>query len=119
MPFLSSGNSFTEGRGFLPLTNLKQGAGATLIADLNNDGKNDCFRVFGIAPECEEAEIRIFNRWGERVYYSKDLTDCWNGKVDNSGSELPSGTYFYQLDVLKSPFVPTPKHLAGSINLIR
>ena len=85
----------------------------------NNDGKNDCFRVFGIAPECEEAEIRIFNRWGERVYYSKNLTDCWNGKVDNSGSELPSGTYFYQLDVLKSPFVPTPKHLAGSINLIR
>ena len=85
----------------------------------NNDGKNDCFRVFGIAPECEEAEIRIFNRWGERVYYSKNLTDCWNGKVDNTGPELPSGTYFYQLDVLKSPFVPTPKHLAGSINLIR
>ena len=85
----------------------------------NGDGKNDCFRVFGIAPDCEEAEIRIFNRWGERVYYSKDLSNCWNGKVNNKGPELPSGTYFYQLDIIKSPFMKTPKHVAGSANLIR
>jgi gliding motility-associated-like protein len=85
----------------------------------NGDGKNDCFWVFGIAPDCEEAEIRIFNRWGERVYYSKDLSNCWNGKVNNTGPELPSGTYFYQLDIIKSPFMKTPKHVAGSANLIR
>lgn len=59
------------------------------------DGINDTYRIplFGYS----EFEIRIFNRWGERVYYSKNPREEWNGRVNNVGYELPAGTYFYQV----------------------
>lgn len=85
----------------------------------NNDGKNDCFQVYGITKECEKAEIRIFNRWGARVYLSKDLTECWNGRVDNIGPAVPEGTYFYIIDIIESPNPDYPKKINGSVNLIR
>ena len=85
----------------------------------NNDNKNDCFRVYGISSECEEAELRIFNRYGERVFFTKDLNECWNGRVNNTGLELPDATYFYQLNIIKSPFIESPKQYNGSINLLR
>ncbi len=93
-----------------------------LIANVftpNNDGKNDCFRIFGISNKCDEAEVFIFNRWGERIYYSKDLDNCWNGKVNNIGPELPSGTYFYQLHLIKTRNAKLPEWLEGTINLLR
>jgi gliding motility-associated-like protein len=85
----------------------------------NNDGKNDCFQVYGITKECEKAEIRIFNRWGARVYFSKDLTECWNGRVDNIGPAVPEGTYFYIVDIIETPNPDYPKKINGSVNLIR
>lgn len=93
-----------------------------LIANVftpNGDNKNDCFRVFGLSPDCDKAELRVFNRWGERVFYTENLKLCWNGKVNNSGPELPSGTYFYQLDIIKSRYNKAPKLFSGSINLLR
>ncbi len=43
----------------------------------------------------EEYNIKIFNRWGERVFESNDVNISWNGKVNNDGAECPGGTYFY------------------------
>lgn len=84
----------------------------------NNDGKNDCFSVSGYSPNCEEAEMKIFNRWGERVYYSS-LINCWNGRIENTGPEAPSGTYFYIITVIKTGNKKIPKEIHGSVNLIR
>jgi gliding motility-associated-like protein len=44
----------------------------------NNDGLNDCYRIkfWGIV---EELEFSIFNRWGERVFYTTDPNKCWDG----------------------------------------
>lgn len=85
----------------------------------NNDGKNDCFRIFGISNQCDEAEFFVFNRWGERIYYSKDFEKCWNGRVNNTGPELPSGTYFYQLHLIKTRNAKLPEWIEGTINLLR
>jgi gliding motility-associated-like protein len=45
----------------------------------NNDGINDCFgiRSWGII---QQLEFSIYNRWGERVFFTKNPSDCWNGK---------------------------------------
>lgn len=49
----------------------------------NADGQNDYFTVFG--KNIAKYEIRIYNRWGEEVYYSNDpaelndLNDGWDG----------------------------------------
>ncbi len=44
----------------------------------NNDGVNDCYgtKYWGVILEIE---FSIFNRWGERVFYTKDPTKCWDG----------------------------------------
>ncbi len=85
----------------------------------NNDNKNDCFEVLGFSKECDEIELYIYNRWGERVFKTSDLSICWNGKVDNVGPELPTGTYFYILKIIKSSNSNSPNQINGSINLIR
>lgn len=44
----------------------------------NGDGLNDCYgiRYWGIIYE---VEFSIFNRWGERIFYTKDPNQCWDG----------------------------------------
>ncbi|MEQ1799073.1 MAG: LamG-like jellyroll fold domain-containing protein [Lacibacter sp.] len=44
----------------------------------NNDGVNDCYgtKYWGIILEIE---FSIFNRWGERVFYTTDPAKCWDG----------------------------------------
>lgn len=86
----------------------------------NNDGFNDCFRVYGFSDICEKGEIRIYNRWGAKVYQSKRLGSfCWNGQVDNQGEYLPSGTYFYIIDIIESQNPKLPKKINGTVQLIR
>lgn len=85
----------------------------------NGDGKNDEYIVEG--ESVEEYEIKIFNRWGERVFYSTDITKSWNGKVDNTKATCPEGTYFY---IINYKFIFGEKNeglgpIEGQVQLIR
>jgi len=63
----------------------------------NGDGLNDFFVIPEISMEPEsypENELLIFNRWGDEVYHSKPYNNDWGG-TDNSGNELPQGTYYF------------------------
>jgi gliding motility-associated-like protein len=80
------------------------------------DGYNDTYKVplYGY----EDFELRIFNRWGERLFITQNPYFEWNGRVNNTGLELPAATYFYQVQFRKT----CDRKLAqvnGSINLIR
>ncbi len=60
----------------------------------NGDGKNDCFGIkyWGIV---EQLEFSIFNRYGERVFYTTDPYQCWNG-LYKTDKPLP-GNYVYYI----------------------
>ncbi|MGG9964515.1 LamG-like jellyroll fold domain-containing protein [Ferruginibacter sp. SUN106] len=60
----------------------------------NGDGKNDCFGIkyWGII---EQLEFAIYNRYGERVFYTTDPYQCWNG-LYKSDKPLP-GNYVYYI----------------------
>ncbi len=61
----------------------------------NNDGKNDVFKMPSLPDEnCKYQfqQIDIFNRWGRRVYRSKDRNFEWDG----GGST--AGVYYYSVD---------------------
>jgi len=60
----------------------------------NNDSTNDLFVIEN--PSSIKLKLKVFNRYGNMVFESDDYKNDWNGK-SNAGSDLPDGTYFYQL----------------------
>jgi gliding motility-associated-like protein len=68
----------------------------------NNDGINDCFDLGKSNEFYGCSNWTIINRWGEVIYKSKSDTDCWNGKRDGDGADMPEGTYFYIIKIFDS-----------------
>ncbi|MEN2412529.1 gliding motility-associated C-terminal domain-containing protein [Flavobacterium sp. D4] len=69
----------------------------------NNDGANDLFRI-----DCIESypnnELKVYNRYGALVYSKQHYENDWNGTANvsgviNRGDMLPTGTYFYVIDI--------------------
>ena len=58
----------------------------------NEDGINDefFFDLVGVM----NYQLSIFNRWGERVFYTDNPDFGWDGK-NVSGQKCPAGSYFY------------------------
>jgi gliding motility-associated-like protein len=62
----------------------------------NSDGIND-FLVIENANG-RQILLEVFNRWGNRIYRSKEYKNDWNGKTTEGihvGDEVPVGTYYY------------------------
>jgi gliding motility-associated-like protein len=85
----------------------------------NADAKNDCFQVVGLSKACDKASIKIYNRWGELMYKSDDLAECWNGRVNNTGPDVPEGNYFYQIVIEEIGGKVKNRTVHGSITIIR
>ena len=65
----------------------------------NGDGKNDILHPF-LFGNIKRFEFRVFNRWGETVFVTKDPTAGWNGRYKG---QLQDGNVFvwtclYQLE---------------------
>ena len=45
----------------------------------NNDGLNDCYGIkyWGTFIDLE---FSIYNRWGERLFFTRNPADCWDGR---------------------------------------
>ena len=54
----------------------------------DNDGLNDLFgpKVSGLEI-IKSFEMFIYNRWGEEIYRTNDISKPWNGRVKNSNEE--------------------------------
>ena len=60
----------------------------------NRDGINDVFRL-KFPGRAADYHLEIFNRWGQRVFESRDPAAGWNGVL--SGLEQPAGTYVWMV----------------------
>lgn len=49
----------------------------------NGDGKNDVFKPL-VKGFFDFYELSIFNRWGQRVFYTTDPLKEWNGKLEST-----------------------------------
>ncbi|HSF53676.1 MAG TPA: gliding motility-associated C-terminal domain-containing protein [Algoriphagus sp.] len=77
----------------------------------NNDGFNDTWGV----PEIrffKGARVQVFDRNGDRVFYTEDPDKRWNGTY--KGKELPVGTYYWILELRE-----TMETRKGLLNLIK
>lgn len=62
----------------------------------NGDGINDVFRVTA-RKLINLQEFRIFNRWGQEVFYTSDIRQGWDGRF--KGKPQDPGTYKYMMRV--------------------
>ena len=58
----------------------------------NGDGNNDTWIIYNIENH-PGTIIRVFNRWGKEVFYSRNYKNDWNG------NGLNEGTYYYLLKI--------------------
>ena len=64
----------------------------------DSDGINDFFKISG--QGILDFQIEIYNRWGQMVYKSDDLSKGWNGTF--KGENLPTGSYIYKIKTIKN-----------------
>ncbi len=70
----------------------------------NNDGLNDCYGInlWGVV---ENVEFSIFNRWGERVFYSRDPRACWDGTYKGKPQDSAVFVYMVKASTMCEPSV--------------
>lgn len=61
----------------------------------NADGLNDTFRPLGAAEFMTEYQITIWNRWGQEVFRSTEVTNGWDGRF--KGQDAQTGVYAYMI----------------------
>ena len=58
----------------------------------NHDGRNDKFEIFGY-NKCESYELMIFDRWGQLIFQTSDMSNFWDAKY--KGKAVFGGVYVY------------------------
>jgi gliding motility-associated-like protein len=63
----------------------------------DSDGKNDVFRPYGDGVKWESFEMTIYNRWGEQIFYTRDVAAGWDGRY--KGADVEVGVYVYVITI--------------------
>ena len=80
----------------------------------NNDGLNDIFRPFAVGYQSLKY-FKVFNRWGEQVYFGQSLEEGWDGTYNHKQADI--GTYFWQISFVDR--FGKEGTLKGDVTLIR
>ncbi len=79
----------------------------------NGDGVNDSF--FAKATEVKEFRLLVFNRWGEEIFASTQLSQSWDGSYH--GVSSPIDTYVWRVDLTE--LNGKKRTVFGHVNLVR
>ena len=60
----------------------------------DGDGLNDLFKAEGCLPEL--FKLQVYNSWGQRVFYSENISKGWDGKFN--GKPAPEGMYAWSVE---------------------
>jgi gliding motility-associated-like protein len=77
----------------------------------NGDGVNDTWNITNL-NRYSNGTVEVFNRNGNRVYYSIGYPVSWDGRYN--GQQLPAGVYYYIINPKNGKPV-----LSGSVTIIR
>lgn len=73
----------------------------------NNDGKNDVFIPTFYNVSAENYKMIIYNRWGEEIFETTDISEGWDGSVN--GKPVLTNTVFvyllYYADLMGAKFM--------------
>jgi gliding motility-associated-like protein len=82
----------------------------------NGDGKNDLLKpiVAPTALDLKFTRMEVYNRWGNRLYFSEDISSGWDGK--HQGQEQSTDTYFF---IIRYKCGDEDRVLKGDVVLVR
>jgi gliding motility-associated-like protein len=87
--------------------------GIPTIFSPNNDGLNDQLCLQN--PQCANTfELAIYNRWGELVFFTDKVNECWDGSF--RGQPAPIGVYAYKVRASTDDQIIRE---SGNISLVR
>ncbi len=79
----------------------------------NNDNLNDCFGV-SYWGETKNFTLRIYDRWGEKVFESHNISDCWDGRRKGQPADADNYVYYLTGETFCGPV-----YRKGNVLLIR
>ena len=79
----------------------------------NGDGNNDVFQIYG--EDIKTVSLKIFNRWGEKVYETNNSLAGWDGTYKGA----PQSTGVYTYEAIITYLNDTQQSKNGTITLIR
>ncbi len=78
----------------------------------NGDGHNDLFRI--IHPgDLNLIDFKVFNRWGETVFETKDPNEGWDGMYKGDKQDLVVFAYYVQMTCGN-----VPRTIVGNVTLV-
>jgi gliding motility-associated-like protein len=79
----------------------------------DGNGIDDIFLARGM--DITEFEMAVYNRWGERVYYSRNISEGWDGSF--KGLHVQADVYLYKINY-KGIYSPL-QYIAGTVQVMR
>jgi gliding motility-associated-like protein len=83
----------------------------------NGDNTNDNFVARGIGIDEDNFELFIFDRWGNRIFYTDNYDKGWNGKA-NGGNEVAQQDVYVWKIVVKDIMGSSHQYM-GHVTLIK
>lgn len=65
----------------------------------DNNGINDGFGPLGSISSLTNYRLSIYNRWGQRIFYSTNPVSKWNGKVQGQNTDSNVFAWFAEFDL--------------------
>jgi len=81
----------------------------------DQDGLNDIFKAS--VDDYEEFDLKVFNKFGQVIFHTKDPDQGWNGSYQNNGYYCQPGVYIVKYEVQFDAFNIIDG--IGHVNLIR
>lgn len=81
----------------------------------NGNGLNDVFapKFYGIT----EYRMLIFDRWGNQIFKTENMTEGWNGRVNGVGAEVQQDVYVYK--IFTKDLLHNDHRYIGSITVVK
>ncbi|KRP08760.1 MAG: hypothetical protein ABR94_05300 [Sphingobacteriales bacterium BACL12 MAG-120802-bin5] len=80
----------------------------------NGDDNNDYFQLIHTGISSSNFLVEIYNRWGQKIFASSDLSFKWDGKYEGIDQEIGVYVYIIYYDINGSSIVKS-----GTITLVR
>ncbi|MFM2016902.1 MAG: hypothetical protein RL007_558 [Bacteroidota bacterium] len=83
----------------------------------DGNGLNDEFIPVTIGIDPDQYELWIFDRWGNMIFYSDELNEGWDGRVQGHADICQQDTYVWKIKA--KDILGNSHNLIGHVNLIK